>query len=502
MSFAPKELLAPPVVAEPRDAAAVILVRGDGPERELFWVRRGESLRFSGGFYAFPGGKVDRADRELQVEGATGREAATIAAAVRELWEETGVLIARGAERLSEAEREEGRAALLGGGSFAALLARHGLTLHAAPFLPAGRWVTPPISPIRFDARFFLARLPEGQRAHVIPGELTDGAFVRPTDALARWSRGEVLLHPPNHHAIATLAGFDLEDAVSRLRAPPFVDDARVVHRIEFRRGVHLCALRTPTLPPATHTNCWVLGTGELAVIDPGAHEAEDHAPLVALLDALLDEGRSLQAIWLTHAHEDHVGAAVAIARRYGVPIRAHARAAAKLPFATTPIEDGERLTLGGPAPMALTALLTEGHADGHLVFHEPATGALFCGDLVSSISTIVLDPPEGRLGAYLASLRRAIALGPGAIFPAHGYPIADGPAKLHAYVAHREARLAELHAALVEGVRGLQPLVERVYAETPAILHPIAQRSALASLHELVARGLARVDGEHFLPA
>ncbi len=502
MSEAPAELrgLVPEVL--PRDASAVILVRGDGAARELFWVRRGEGLRFSGGFYAFPGGKVDRADRVIAVEGAEGREAASVAAAVRELWEETGVLIARGAERLSEGALDAGRHELLAGGSFAALLARHGLTLQAAPLVPAGRWVTPAISPIRFDARFYVARLPAGQRAHVIPGELSDGGFLRPADALARWERGEVLLHPPNHHAIATLAGWDVEAAIPRLRAPPFVDGESVVHRIEFRRGVHLCALRTPTLPPATHTNAWILGTGELAVIDPGAPDADDQRPLIALLDALHAEGRRLTAVWLTHAHADHVGAAAALAARYGVPIRAHARAAAKLPWAIEPLADGERLVLDGPKRLELTAHLTEGHADGHLVFHEPVTGALFCGDLVSSLSTIVLDPPEGRLGDYLASLQRAIALGPGAIFPAHGYPIADGAAKLHAYVAHRERRLTELRDALVAGVHELPALVERVYSDTPALLHPIAQRSALASLQELVARGLARADGERFLPA
>jgi 8-oxo-dGTP pyrophosphatase MutT (NUDIX family) len=191
-----------------RDAAVVVLVRGDGPDLEVFWVRRGERLAFSGGFYAFPGGSVDRADREAAVSGCPTADAPLLACAIRETFEEAGVLLvpeARDwpAERLSAL-----RAELLAGAPFAALLAREGVRLDARGLLPAGRWVTPEISPIRFDARFYLARVPAGTPASVIPGELSDGAWIAPSAALAQWENGGALLHPPNRHALAVLAGF------------------------------------------------------------------------------------------------------------------------------------------------------------------------------------------------------------------------------------------------------------------------------------------------------
>src|SRR5438067_1004119 len=180
-----------------RPAASVLLHR-EGPQGiEIFWVRRGEKLRFAGGFYAFPGGRVDAADASLPLEGKEGlgaEEMACIAAAARELFEETGVLVAAGADRVPAEARMAAREALLRReaprakeGAFADFLASHGLRIDARSFTPAGRWITPPAMPIRFDARFYLAPLPPGERADVWPGELVDGEWIRPAVALWRW---------------------------------------------------------------------------------------------------------------------------------------------------------------------------------------------------------------------------------------------------------------------------------------------------------------------------
>ena len=99
-------------------------------------------------------------------------------------------------------------------------------------------------------------------------------------------------------------------------------------------------------------------------------------------------------------------------------------------------------------------------------------------------------------MGLYLASLRRLIDIGAGVLYPGHGFPIPDGRSKLEAYVAHREARMDAIAAALRAGASTLADIVERVYSDTPAFLHPVAERSALASLSELEKRGLARGSG------
>ncbi|HEY0840983.1 MAG TPA: MBL fold metallo-hydrolase, partial [Vulgatibacter sp.] len=144
-----------------------------------------------------------------------------------------------------------------------------------------------------------------------------------------------------------------------------------------------------------------------------------------------------------------------------------------------------------------LRCLLTEGHARGHVSFVEEGSGAVFAGDLVAQGSTIVIDPPEGDMGVYLESLRRLRDLPAGTLYPAHGFPVPDGVSLLDRYLAHREARMAAIESALGAGPLSLAAVVERVYSDTPRFLHPVAERSALASLLELQERGRARPAGD-----
>src|SRR5882672_11067762 len=173
-------------VTSVRPAASVVLVREGG----VLWVRRGDQLKFAGGFYAFPGGRVDVQDSAVPLDGGEALGAAVapcVVAAARELFEETGVLAVPGARGVSAQERKAMREALLRrpqpgerAASFGEFLARHRLRLDARWFAPAGRWVTPSSMPIRFDARFYLVDLPPGEVAEVWPGELADGEWIEP----------------------------------------------------------------------------------------------------------------------------------------------------------------------------------------------------------------------------------------------------------------------------------------------------------------------------------
>ena len=476
-----------PPPARPRDAAAVILWR-EGPEgREVFWVRRGEGLRFAGGFYAFPGGRLDDEDRRVPVPGLAGEEAALVAAASRELFEEAGVLLARGAERLDPAARDEGRRALLDGSlAFADLLFREGLALEPALLSPAGRWVTPEFFPVRFDARFYLARLPEGQEARVWPGELASGEFIPTRRALELWERGEALLHPPNWWGISALDRAEPSKALALLREPP-----RDI-LIEFQRGVVLAPLRTPTLPPATHTNCWLLDLGDgVAVVDPGSPDPGEQGRLEALLEKMAREGRPAREVWLTHHHGDHVGGASRLAA-LGLPVRAHPETASRLggSVAATPLSDGDLLH------GRWQVLHTPGHAPGHLVFLDRATRALVAGDMVSTVSTVVIDPPEGDMGAYLRQLERLRDLGARTLYPAHGAPAPSATAKLEEYLGHRRMRTEKVLRALSPGGT-LAEVTRAAYDDTPPFLLPVAERSCLATLIMLRGEGLARQVGE-----
>jgi len=458
-----------------RPAASVLLHR-QGPEGiEVFWVRRGEQLRFAGGFYAFPGGRVDAADAQLPIEGKDGlgaEEAAAIAAAARELFEETGVLIATGADRVSAGARIAAREGLLRReaprakeGAFADFLASHGLRIEARSFTPAGRWVTPPAMPIRFDARFYLSALPPGETADVWPGELVDGEWIRPAEALRRWEAGTALLHPPAWHSLKALA-LGVEKAIPLLQDPsrapwklPMHD--WVVERIEFQRGVIVVPLRTPTLPPATHTNCLLLGDDELWVVDPGSPYPEEQKTLESTLSLLAEEGRKPVGIFLTHHHHDHVGGAVALARSRKLPIGASAQTQERLDFRVDRVlRDGERLETG---PRGWTCVHLPGHTRGHLCLVESGSGAVVAGDLIAGVGTVIIDPPEGDMADYLASLNRLSALKPGVLYPAHGPAVPAGPEKIAGYLAHRLEREERVIGAL----RALNPAAsERLRAK------------------------------------
>lgn len=473
--------LPPPPPVEPVVATAVILWRDGAPGRaptssgrEILLVQRGTARRFAGGFFAFPGGRLDPGDSQVEVEGASGEAARLVACAARELFEETGILVARGAERAPKPLRDEVRRNLLSGNlDFRAALERLGATLESEPFVPAGRWVTPEHFPLRYDARLFAVRLTGEEVPEIWPGELSGALFGPARNALRLWARGEVLLYPPNLNGVRTVARQGPLD-FRRLTDPP--REART--RIEFQEGFFGLAMRTPTLPPATHTNSWTVPCEDgLAVLDPGSPSKEEQE---RLLNALAELGKPVREIWLTHAHPDHVGAVLAVSKRLKVPVLAHPSAEGKVPVPIRPVGEGN--LLGG----RFRVLETPGHAREHLVFFDEATGALLAGDMVSTLSTIVIDPPEGDMAEYEYQLERLKMLAPRTLYPAHGQPTPDGPLALARFRSHRRDREALVYEALVEEGT-LSEVTARAYADTPAFLHPLAERSCLAILEKLV---------------
>ncbi len=477
-----------PSPPRPRDSAAVILWRRTPEGPELFWVQRGKALRFSAGFWAFPGGSVDSADHHQRVEEASGEQAPLRAAAARELFEEAGVLVARlprppPRDLVASLRREllEGRA------SFASVLERLGARLHVDDFLPAGRWITPEFSTIRFDARFYLCELPAGQAPEVWPGELASGGFVRPAQALSAWSHGEALLHPPILHAMRTfeVCGLDIASALPRLREPPMTVD-HVAERIEYQRGIFAFPLETPTLPPARHTACYIVGNRELLLVDPGSPFPHEQVRLAAFVAHLTREGRKVVGVLATHHHGDHVGGLRVAEHDLEVPVYAHPLTAARIGGADELLQDHQVLRLDGDPPLELEVLHTPGHTRGHVCLFERSSRALLCGDMVSGLSTIIIDPPEGDMAAYVASLKRLTALEPRVLYPAHGGVMVEGAAKLEAALEHRALREGLILDALSQGPRELAEVVRHAYQDTPTALWPLATRSALAGLLKL----------------
>jgi glyoxylase-like metal-dependent hydrolase (beta-lactamase superfamily II) len=245
------------------------------------------------------------------------------------------------------------------------------------------------------------------------------------------------------------------------------------------RRIVRVLA-PNPSVYTLEGTNTWVVGVDPAYVIDPGPSDRGHVREVTAAA------GR-VGAVLLTHAHEDHAEGAAAFADAVGAPLHAWRFEGA------APIRDGQVFGAGG---VELRALHAPGHSADHVVFHLGAERALFTGDAVLGRGTSFIDPPDGDLAKYLASLERMLALRPRTIYPGHGPVVLDGEAKLREYLFHRAEREEQVLSALADGPRTIEQLVEAIYVGYPVEVHPLAARSVTAHLRKLRTEGRVRSEG------
>lgn len=497
-------------------AASVILCRQ--PEApEIFWVLRQPGHPVLGGFRSFPGGRISKGDAPAAWGVATDLPDAELRiGAIRELFEETGVLLARRRAAPHAPVTPAEAAALPRHEDLAAALAAAGLEPDLGALVPAGRWVTPPFGPVRFDAQFYLAWAPEGQPISLQDMELAEGAWIRPDLALDEWSANRALMAAPTLYAIRGLSavGFEVEggdgpmqlaSAAEMLTGTPEAEGGEV-SRVEIRPGLFVWPMRTRTLPPATHTNVHLVGHGGMVMVDPGGADADEVARLLAFVEQLGAEGRTVGEIWLTHHHPDHVGGAAAVAQALNVGVHAHPDTAARLSEFGVPVipdlVDGhlkELRGMPGSDGWRLRVHHTPGHAPGHIVLHEEVSGSLLAGDMVSGVGFILIDPPSGHMGTYIKSLEKMKALGASALFPGHGSATGGVLERLDDYIAHRLEREAKVLTALAAGPAGVAELLPTVYADVEPALHPLAARSLLAHLYKLMEEGRVTERDERF---
>ncbi|HEX8194308.1 MAG TPA: MBL fold metallo-hydrolase [Allosphingosinicella sp.] len=250
-----------------------------------------------------------------------------------------------------------------------------------------------------------------------------------------------------------------------------------------------------------TGTQTFIVGDGEVAIIDPGP---DDPAHVAALLAATA--GERVAAIVCTHTHRDHSPASRALAAATGAPIVGCAplaiedegpRADDSFDFAYAPdriLADGE--AVDGPN-WTLEAVATPGHTSNHLCFALAGTGILFTGDHVMGWSTTIVSPPDGDMGAYMASLERLLDREDASYLPAHG-PAVDRPRDhVSRLIEHRRMRERQILDVLGSGETRIHAMVPHLYKDVDPRLHPAAARSVLAHLIDLESRGLVRSAGE-----
>jgi glyoxylase-like metal-dependent hydrolase (beta-lactamase superfamily II) len=458
----------PPV---PRHASTVVLVR---EPLEVYLIRRVKGMAFAGGMHVFPGGSVDDADAHADVgwagppaawwgelfgaDEALGR--ALVCAAVRETFEESGVLLAGPSETelladVSSDEWEEERRALEAREqSLSELLARRGLVLRADLLRPLAHWITPEVDRA---VRRLPAHAPHAGRAprplgvrrrRGCPGSRPRG-HARPAEDPGRGRRGPPL-PPPGRRGLPGLM------AVGQLR------------QVTPTAGVVLCGNPGPMTLEGTNT--WVLrtpGNDSCVVVDPGPL-MEEHLQAVAALGPV-------DVVLLTHGHHDHSAGAARFAELTGARVRALDPAHR---LGDLGLGEGDVVTGGG---LEVRVLATPGHSADSLSFVLP--DAVLTGDTVLGRGTTVVAHPDGVLADYLESLRRLRELGELMVLPGHGPELASAGAAADHYLAHREGRLEQVRAAVEAGATTPDEVVEVVYADVDRVLWPAARMSVEAQL-------------------
>lgn len=264
--------------------------------------------------------------------------------------------------------------------------------------------------------------------------------------------------------------------------------------------GLVVVALPTPTLPPATATNHYVAGWQQAVLVDPSTPEPRSQQRLIDLVENLQDAGMRLRALFLTHHHRDHSGAATQLAQRLQLPIWAHAETA-RLLAGTVEID---RLIADAEVVAADTAgtwraVHTPGHAPGHLCLQHDQHRGVVAGDMVAGQGTILIDPSDGNMAHYLSSLERLRSLRPAFLAPAHGPVLQEADALLQHYHQHRLAREARIAGALTGQWQEPADLLAEAYGDVSKLAWPMALRSMQSHLIHLAEQGLVQQQGSRW---
>ena len=276
----------------------------------------------------------------------------------------------------------------------------------------------------------------------------------------------------------------------------------------EVEPGIRRVIANNPS--PFTHygTGTYILGTGSVAVIDPGP---ADPAHIQAILDAL--EGETISHVLVTHTHMDHSPGCALLKNHSDAPTFAFGPHGSGKDPDDEPVEEGgdmefqpdELVTHGDVLQggnWSVECVYTPGHTSNHMCFQLRESRALFTGDHVMGWSTSVISPPDGDMMAYMVSLELLLERDDRIYWPTHGPAITEPHAHVKAFIEHRKEREAQIMACIEQGVGVIGDMVPMMYRDTPEYLYPAAARSTLAAVEYLVKRGALKSDGDVTLTA
>lgn len=442
-----------------REAVTAVLLCGD----EMFLVHRHVALKAFPGYWAFPGGKIDKEDADAAVRTASwcrDFNPTHIEGLVRELREEIDFDL--------DAAAQSG-------------------VLESAHLL--GSALAPAFVPVRFDTFFFVLRLREKPKITLDVGEVDQSRWATPAQLMSDYHAGQLLLAPPTRVTIELLA----RDSVNLPDTHPIEEFHKDRHPVlQPIHQMRVISVRSNTLPPAIHTNCFVIGDdgAPRLMVDPSPWTDDEMEALQARVQEF-----NISEIFLTHHHPDHRERANQLALRMDVGMAMSADTHARIGKAepayfdgvrTRLLEDREQVTLWLGKPVR--ALAVPGHDEGQLALMPDCRSWCIVGDLIQGIGTVVIHKPEGNMAKYFRSLKRVIELDPKVIAPSHG--IAMGSThRLLETLKHRkmrEASVLEMHRA----GDSVDQMLAAIYAKIDPRLLPLARQNIESHLDKLREEG------------
>ena len=463
----------------PRPTVTLTLTR-DGPDGvEVLLGRRSETMRAFPGYWAFPGGGVSRTDHEGEafVQNTTSGSTSSVVAVVREMSEELGAV--PNGSSVSMLDVELRKKILADKSAFINALKNGTIGLNTSDLRHISSRTTPPFGPMQFENTFFHLHIgtQEFNPSTDLQTEFTALEWMRPSDMIERWKRHEIRVAPP----VVTLL-MEVERTLGHFGGNMIQTAADLQERqpgrrsILFAHGVEVVPVKTATLPPADHTNAYLVGdpNGEFVLVDPACRMREGMEELAEAVDRHRGE---LIAILFTHSHGDHIGDMDLLREAFNVPVWG-SEYTSRTVHCDRILSDGEILQLGY---QEWTVLITPGHHPGHICLLSEA--GLIAGDMVAGIGTILIPPETGDMDIYIEQLHRLKDLNPHLMFPSHG-PVIPLPSKTLAYyIKHRTERHQRVLDAVSSGLETIQEISTKAYENTPDAHPGLAQDQTLAHL-------------------
>ena len=482
----------------PRPTVTTTVTR-DGPEGlEVLLGLRAPTMRAFPQTWAFPGGGVARGEAE-----------AFAATDLPSVGDEHDVARFAGAREMAEALGwwwDGQRLQVLDAAFRAALLSdRTAWTRAMANGTPAvdlrgmrviSQRTTPPFGPMQFDNTFLhvhLGSVDDTPELDLEPQtEFTEMRWATPAAFLQDWRSHTMRIAPPVVSLLQFLHRRLSSNGGDAAEAMAFVAKQQPGRAsILFAHGVQVVPVPTATLPPADHTNCYLIGPpgGPIVIVDPAITHRESMEHLADVVDR---HGGDVQAYLYTHGHGDHVGDEDLLREAFDVPSWGHEHGGMRV---DRTLKDGDVIQLGDHR---WNVLHTPGHHPGHLCLLSEA--GLVAGDMVAGIGTILIPPGQGNMNVYLEQLERLASLKPHMIFPSHGPVVTKPTALLNHYVSHRRARHARVLDAVQAGQSAVADIAREAYADSPDAHPGLARDQTLAHLLAHADEGavMQRPDGWH----